>query len=78
MNERPDEPYTSAHRRGYEQLLRKLLRLPGPPAVVLVRRALWLAWAAWRMCMHAHACVHTALTPMRACVRACPKELTRA
>lgn len=41
VNERPDEPYTSAHRRGYEQLLRKLLRLPGPPAVVLMHHYAW-------------------------------------
>jgi len=34
VNEKPNEPYTTPHRRGYEQLIRKLLRLPGPPAVV--------------------------------------------
>lgn len=37
INEKPDEPYTSSYRRGYEQLLRKLLRLPSRPAVLQVR-----------------------------------------
>ncbi|KAL4429381.1 hypothetical protein ABPG77_005155 [Micractinium sp. CCAP 211/92] len=41
VNEKPNEPYTSAHRRGYEQLLRKLLRLPGPPAVVQMHHYAW-------------------------------------
>lgn len=37
VNDRPDLPLTDIQRKGFEQLLRKLLRLPGRPAVVLVR-----------------------------------------
>lgn len=37
MNDRPDLPLTDPQRKGFEQLLRKLLRLPGRPAVVMVR-----------------------------------------
>ena len=39
VNDRPDLPLTDIQRKGFEQLLRKLLRLPGRPAVVLVRWA---------------------------------------
>lgn len=29
LNEHPDEPFTDPQRQGYEQLVRKLLQLPG-------------------------------------------------
>lgn len=41
FNEAPDLPYTSPSRRGFEQLLRKLLRLPNSPAVVLLHHYAW-------------------------------------
>ncbi|PSC71318.1 hypothetical protein C2E20_5316 [Micractinium conductrix] len=41
INEKPDEPYTSSYRRGYEQLLRKLLRLPSRPAVLQMHHYAW-------------------------------------
>ena len=36
MNEKSKAPYTSPERRSYEQLIRRLLKLPGRPAVMLL------------------------------------------
>ncbi|KAI7841869.1 hypothetical protein COHA_004398 [Chlorella ohadii] len=41
VNDRPDLPLTDPQRKGFEQLLRKLLRLPGRPAVVLLHHYPW-------------------------------------
>jgi hypothetical protein len=40
-NEPEDEPFDSPPRRGYEELLRKLLRLPGQPAVLMLHHYAW-------------------------------------
>ena len=34
LNEHADEAYTEPQRKGHEQLYRKLLKLPGAPAVI--------------------------------------------
>lgn len=45
VNEPEDAEYASAERRGYEQLLRRLLQLPGRcVALGAVLAAVWLAW----------------------------------
>ena len=36
-----DIPFTSPQRRAFEQLLRKLARLPGQPAVVVLHHYAW-------------------------------------
>ena len=41
FNELADLPYTQPQRRGFEQLLRKLLRLPSAPAVVVLHHYGW-------------------------------------
>lgn len=41
MNENADVPFTEPQRRGYEQLLRKLLRMPGPPALLQLHHYAW-------------------------------------
>jgi hypothetical protein len=41
MNEENDAPYTKPQRRGYEQLVRKLLRMPGPPAIIQMHHYAW-------------------------------------
>ncbi|KAL4421052.1 hypothetical protein ABPG77_007527 [Micractinium sp. CCAP 211/92] len=41
INEHPDEEYTGKQRQGYEQLLRKLLKLPSRPAVIQVHHYAW-------------------------------------
>lgn len=41
VNDYPDVSYTDPQRKGYEQLLRKLLRMPGPPAVVQLHHYAW-------------------------------------
>ncbi|KAL4440672.1 hypothetical protein ABPG77_000381 [Micractinium sp. CCAP 211/92] len=41
FNEPGDQPFTSPQRRGFEQLLRKLARLPGAPAVVVLHHYAW-------------------------------------
>jgi hypothetical protein len=41
INEHPSEPFIGRQRQGYEQLLRKLLKLPGRPAVVQVHHYAW-------------------------------------
>lgn len=41
INEHPDEEYTGKQRQGYEQLLRKLLKLPSRPAVMQVHHYAW-------------------------------------
>lgn len=41
FNEAADQPYTSPSRRGFEQLLRKLLRLRNSPAVLLLHHYAW-------------------------------------
>lgn len=41
LNEHPDEPYTDPQRQGYEQLLRKLLKLPGRPALLQLHAYAW-------------------------------------
>lgn len=38
INEHPDEEYTGKQRQGFEQLLRKLLKLPSRPAVMQASR----------------------------------------
>lgn len=43
FNEPGDQPFTSPQRRGFEQLLRKLARLPGAPAVVVLHHYAWCA-----------------------------------
>lgn len=44
VNESPKAPYTSPERRSYEQLIRRLLKLPGRPAVMLLHHyAYWEA-----------------------------------
>lgn len=40
-NEHPSLPYSSPDRKGFEALLRKLLRLPGSPAVLLLHHFSW-------------------------------------
>ena len=41
FNESPDLPYTTANRRGFEQLLRKLLRMRRAPAVIMLHHYAW-------------------------------------
>ncbi|PSC72893.1 photosystem II reaction cent isoform B [Micractinium conductrix] len=41
FNEPADIPFTSPQRRAFEQLLRKLARLPGQPAVVVLHHYAW-------------------------------------
>ncbi|KAI3428291.1 hypothetical protein D9Q98_006670 [Chlorella vulgaris] len=41
FNEFPSAPYPDPTRRGFEQLLRKLLRLPSSPAVVVLHHFAW-------------------------------------
>lgn len=41
FNEPGDQPFASPQRRGFEQLLRKLARLPGAPAVVVLHHYAW-------------------------------------
>jgi hypothetical protein len=41
LNEPTDLPYTQPHRRGFEQLLRKLLRLSGAPAIIVLHHYGW-------------------------------------
>jgi hypothetical protein len=36
VNEKSNAPYTSPERRSYEQLIRRLLKLPGRPAIMLL------------------------------------------
>lgn len=40
-NEHPNLPFTSSDRKGFEQLLRKLLRMPKAPAIVLLHHFSW-------------------------------------
>ena len=40
-NEPGDVEFNSPPRKGFEQLLRKLLRLPGGPAVLLIHHYAW-------------------------------------
>jgi len=40
-NEPEDEPFDSPPRRGFEELLRKLLRLRNGPAVLLLHHYSW-------------------------------------
>jgi hypothetical protein len=41
FNEEANLPYTSPSRRGFEQLLRKLLRLPNSPAIIMLHHYAW-------------------------------------
>jgi hypothetical protein len=41
VNEDPDQLYTHESRRGYEQLLRKLLALPSKPAIIQLHNYKW-------------------------------------
>ncbi|PSC68081.1 hypothetical protein C2E20_8267 [Micractinium conductrix] len=41
VNERSDAPFQSIERRSYEQLLRRLLALPGRPAVIMLHHYGW-------------------------------------
>lgn len=50
-NEPSSEPVASPPRRGYERLIRKLLRLPGRPAVLLLHHYPW-----WVPCCAAPCC----------------------
>lgn len=48
FNEAPNLPYTSPNRRSYESLLRKLLRMPRSPAVIVLHHYGWYhRWARW-------------------------------
>lgn len=40
-NDKKDAPYTDPERRGYEQLVRKLLQLPGRPALIQLHHYAW-------------------------------------
>ena len=41
FNEPGDQPFIFPHRRGFEQLLRKLARLPRAPAVIVLHHYAW-------------------------------------
>lgn len=41
FNEPADAPFTWPHRKGFEQLLRKLARLPRSPAVIVLHHYAW-------------------------------------
>ncbi|KAL4423959.1 hypothetical protein ABPG75_001260 [Micractinium tetrahymenae] len=41
INDKADVPFASPHRKAYEQLIRRLLALPGQPAVVLLHHYAW-------------------------------------
>ncbi|EFN55332.1 hypothetical protein CHLNCDRAFT_134328 [Chlorella variabilis] len=41
INEHPEAPYTDRQRMGYEQLIRKLLRMPGRPALIQLHYYAW-------------------------------------
>ncbi len=48
FNEAPELPYTSPNRRSFEALLRKLLRMPRSPAVVVLHHYGW--YHRWEGC----------------------------
>jgi len=41
INENANAPYPSPDRRAYEQLIRRLLHFPTPPAVLMVHHYAW-------------------------------------
>ena len=45
-NENPAAGYSGPPRRAFEQLRRRLLALPGPPALVMLHHYRWGRWGA--------------------------------
>ncbi len=82
INEHPDEEYTGKQRQGYEQLLRKLLKLPSRPAVMQARALPpWAATCAvcrWQTArVEPWSAVPCASAALYTAVVGCPADLCR-